>query len=50
MGEHALQRGTQPGRPGGATNHEPSVADLVKQLSEQSSALDRLHTGQRRGG
>src|SRR5436305_978352 len=41
MGEHGLQMGTPPGRPGGATNHEPSVAELVKQLSEQSSALAR---------
>jgi uncharacterized membrane protein YqjE len=32
--------GTQPDRAGG-TNPEPSVAELVKQLSEQSSALAR---------
>ena len=41
MAEHGLQMGTQPDRPGDATNHEPSVAELVKQLSEQSSALAR---------
>ena len=41
MAEHGVQMGTQPDRPGGTTKDEPSVAELVKQLSEQSSALAR---------
>lgn len=40
MAEHGVQMGTQSDRAGG-TNPEPSVAELVKQLSEQSSALAR---------
>jgi uncharacterized membrane protein YqjE len=40
MSEHGVKMGTQSDRAGG-TNPEPSVAELVKQLSEQSSALAR---------
>lgn len=39
MAEHGAQMGTQSDRP--AANPEASVAELVKQLSEQSSALAR---------
>ena len=50
MAEHGVQTGTRRDGAGGSTKDDPSVAELVKQLSAQSSALDRLHTGQRRGG
>jgi hypothetical protein len=41
MAEHGVQIGTHPDGAGGSTSQEPSVAELVKQLSEQSSALAR---------
>ena len=41
MAEHGVQTGTRRDGAGGSTKDDPSVAELVKQLSEQSSALAR---------
>lgn len=41
MAEHEVQIGAQPDGGGRSTDQSQSVAELVKQLSEQSSALAR---------